>query len=408
MAAGFASAAANIRGRVSELDHAHAGSPESWGWSGLTASDYTRTWQTWRTAAGELADRMDASGVGARQILNHLADELERAQRAYDDAVARAQTLGLGVDNDGYVTPRLVPSPAPLAAGSPEQKIEEQVATADQQGNDALEAAGEQLHAIFGENWYADAGYLNDFLAAPTNLQSVAMTPTSIYSGLKYAQSARDLPGLAARVFGDEVGPVALAYDRGEATYAELMAAVRVGLNRIEVAKVFTVVRDRASFMDGGVAANGLLDIIGKVAIPVAIISDVTTLINPGPGGDGEQLVTRVAAGANLIGSVVVGADMLGVGGGLLAADAALGWVPVAGQVLLVASGLVLAGLWAYNNVQPFHDFCNAAGSATMHVAQDAWNNVTAQVSDVKHAAAQVGNFVGGATHALQGFFHWP
>lgn len=401
MAAGFASTAANIRGRVAELDHAHAGSPESWGWSGLTASDYTRTWQTWKTAAGVLADRMDASGVGARQILNHLADELESAQRAYDDGVARAQALGLGVDKDGYVTPRLVPPPAPLAAGSPEQKIEQQVATADQQGNDALDAAGLQLHAIFGEDWYADAGYLNDFLAGPSNVQSLAMTPTSIYSGLKFAQSARDLPGQAARVFSDEVGPVALAYDRGEATYAELMAAVRVGLNRIEVTKVFTVVRDRATFMRGGVGANGLLDIIGKVALPVAIISDVTTLINPGPGGEGEQLVTRVAAGANLIGSVVVGADMLGVGGGLLAADAALGWVPVAGQVLLVASGLVLAGLWAYNNVQPFHDFCNAAGSATMHVAQDAWNGVTAKVSDAKHTFDQ-------ATHALQGFFHWP
>jgi uncharacterized protein YukE len=406
MAAGFASAASNIRGRVAALDHASAGSPASWAWSGKAASDYTRTWQNWRTAAETLADRMDSSsGRGARQVLNHLAHGLESAQRAYDDAVTRAQTLGLGVDARGWVTPRSVPAPYPLPAGSPEQQVEAQLASAAEQGEQALQLAGDQLDAIFDMAWYDAMDRLNNFLGWPTTAQSLISLPTQIKSGASYLQSARNLPGLAARLFNEEVGPAALAFDRGEGTYVDLIKSVTLGLNRIEAAKAFTVVTDRASFLGYG---GGVLNTLGKVAIPFAVAGDIMTLINPGPGGDGEHWANRVAAGANLVGTAAwVGGmvDGAAFGGALLGVDAALGWVPVAGQVLLVASGLVLAGIWAYNNVKPFHDFCDTAVSDTKHVAQDAWNSVSQGVSN---AGQGVSNAFGGATHALQGFFHWP
>ena len=363
-----------------------------------------RTWQSWTIGAEALADRMDVSA----RILNELADELERAQRMYDDAVTRAQTLGLGVDALGYVTPRSVAAPTPLPLGSPEQQVEAELAKARQLGQQALDWASEQVRAIFDNGWHEAAGKLNDILGWPTTPPTVITTATAINAGGRYFQSARNLSGLSARLFSEEVAPVALAYDRGEATYASLMEAARLGLNRIEAAKAFTVVADRASFLRSGVAAGGVLDVIGKVALPVAVFTDFATLENPGHGSAFEQNLNKDAAVANLVGIGVWGAatvDGMAFGGALLGVDAALGWVPVAGQVLLVVSGLVLAGIWAYDNVKPFHDFCNSAASETVHVAQDAWNATTHEASNIGHG---VQNAFGGAAHAVTSFFHWP
>jgi uncharacterized protein YukE len=411
MAGGFASSASNARTRVAELEDSGAGAPASWGWSGAAAAAYTRTWQSWRTGAQALADRMDSTGL----FLNHLADQLEAAQRAYDAAVTRAQALGLGVDAQGYVTPRSVAPPIPLALGSPEGELEAELATAATLGREALQWASAQLHDIFDKGWHEAAGKLNDILGWPTTPPTVVTTVTSINAGVRYFQSARNLSGLSARLFSEEVAPVALAYDRGETTYASLMEAVRLGLNRIEAAKAFTVVADRASFLRGGVAAGGVLDVLGKLAIPVAVFTDFATFENPGHGSAFEQNLNKVAAGANLVGIGVWGAatiDGAAMGGALLGVDATLGWIPVAGQVLLVVSGLVLAGIWAYDNVKPFHDFCNAAGSETVHVAQDAWNATTHEASNIGHgvqnAIGGAGNAFGGAAHAVTSFFHWP
>jgi uncharacterized protein YukE len=408
MAGGFATGASNIRARIAELEHAGAGTPASWGWSGAAAAAYSRTWQSWRSGAQALADRMDSSGRGASEVLNQLADELERAQRAYDDAVATAQALGLGVDARGYVAPRTVASPAPLPVGTPEQQVEAQLASAVRLGQQALQWAGEQLHAIFDQGWYEAVGKINDILGWPTTPPTVLTSAMTAYSGAKLMQSTRQLPGLAARLFSEEVGPTALAFDRGQATFAQLEQSAWVALNRVEAAKAFTVVTDRATFVGDGA---GVLDTLGKVAIPLAVAGDIMTFINPGHGGAVEQGLNRGAAAVNLVGTTAVVAGMVdsaglvGTAGALLGVDAALGWVPVAGQVLLVASGLVLAGIWAYDNVKPFHDFCNSAASETVHVAQDAWNGASHEVSNVTHTFQ---NAFGGAAHAVTGFFHWP
>jgi uncharacterized protein YukE len=408
MAGGFATSASNIRARIAELEHAGAGTPANWGWSGPAAAAYTRTWQNWRAGAQALADRMDSSRPGARQVLNQLADQLEGAQHAYDDAVTAARGLGLGVDARGYVAPRAVASPAPLPAGTPEQQLEEQVATAARLGQQALQWASEQLHAIFDKGWYEAIPKINDILGWPTTPPTVLSSGMAINAGARYWQSARNLTGLGARLYSEEVGPAALAYDRGEATYADLMEAARIGLNRIEAAKAFTVVADRASFLRSGAAAGGVLDTLGKFALPLAIVTDAATIWNPGHGSATEQGINKGAAIVNLGGSVAVLAgivDGAGTAGALLGVDAALGWVPVAGQVLLVASGLVLAGVWAYDNVKPFHDFCNAAASETVHVAQDAWNGASHEATNIGQG---VQNAFGGAAHAVTGFFHWP
>lgn len=395
MAGRFTSTASNIGARLADLNLVDAGAPASWGWSGTAASAYVRTWQSWTSGAEALADRMQTSA----RILNELADELERAQRMYDEAVARAQTLGLGVDARGYVTPRSVAAPAPLAPGSPEQQVEADLATAARLGKQALDWTGAQLHAIFDDGWYKAIDRINNILGWVQLAPTVVQTGTATYAGVKLLQSTRDLPAIATRMFSETVGPVALGYDRGEKTAGDLFEAASVALNRMEWVRAFTVQADQASFLRSGFPATGALDTVGKILLPLGAVADVLTIINPGPGGAGEQGVVRGAAIVNLAATGVV------LAAPLLMADAALAWIPVVGEVALVATGLFLAADWAYNNVKPFHDFVNTAVSDTTHVVQDAWNSASHAASDVGHS---VTNAFSGATHAVTSFFHWP
>jgi hypothetical protein len=51
--------------------------------------------------------------------------------------------------------------------------------------------------------------------------------------------------------------------------------------------------------------------------------------------------------------------------------------IPVAGEVVLVGSGLYLGGDYLYHHWQPFHDVCNDVGHATASVAKGIWHGVT-------------------------------
>lgn len=432
MASAFGTAASNLRAQTSELENSSAGLPANWGWSGRAAGTYRRTWQTWKTVADGVADLMD-SARGTRQVLNQLADELEAAQRAWDDALSMAQGMGYGVDANGYAVPRSVAPPAPPPPGSPEGQIEDALHRASQLGQQAFDTARETLTEIQGRRWNYDLiGQINWLLGmegTPLAVQAAITAPGSVVS---YVRSVRNLPGLASRLFDEEFVPVANAYLRDEATVEDLDEAARLSRLRIGAAWAFTVKADWDGVLRGGVRAGGVLDVVGKLALPLGIASDVMTIYNPGNGPQWEQNLNKDAAIVNLVGSgaVIAGmaanAGLMGAAGGILVADASLGWIPVAGQVLVVGSGLVLAGIWAYDNIQPFHDFCNAVGSETAHVAGEAWNavtntvssevsSVTQTVSDVTHTVSNVThtvgnavNAVGGAAHAVTSFFHWP
>ena len=441
MAADFATAAANIRARAGELDRAGAGTPATWGWSGPAAGAYSRTWRSWQSAAETVANGMDSSRRGARQILNRLADELEAAQRAYDHAVRSAAALGLAVDSRGYVSPRSVVAPAPLPPDLPEANVEQLLADAAKLGEQALQWASDTFHEIFDQGLGPAAIKLNDRAALPMNALTAIQSPFVIKAGLRYLQSTRNFTPLTTRLVSEEVVPAAAAFRRGEATMAELMEAIRIGLNRYEAVKLFTVVPDRAAFLRSGIPNLRVFNAVGNVLIPVAMMSDVITVFNPGPGPEVVQRLNQGASVVNFVGSAAVGASaladagLLGSAGGLLAADAALGWVPVAGQVLLVASALVLAGVWAYQNNEQFRNFCNTVGSDVAHVASDTWKSAQQEVAFQAHAVQdgvhavqnevhavqdgvhavqnEVSNIVGksgvgGAAKAVSSFFHWP
>ena len=74
-----------------------------------------------------------------------------------------------------------------------------------------------------------------------------------------------------------------------------------------------------------------------------------------------------------------------GVNGGIIAADLATIELPVVGEVVLVGTGVYLAGDWAYHNIQPVHDFANAAASDVGGAAKSGWHASKSAYHSVSH-----------------------
>jgi hypothetical protein len=83
---------------------------------------------------------------------------------------------------------------------------------------------------------------------------------------------------------------------------------------------------------------------------------------------------------------------MAGVNGGLIVANMMMDEIPVVGEVVMIGTGLYLAGNFLYHNWKPFRNVCNAVGHGTVEAAED-----------VGHAAATVGKDVG---HAAKSAWH--
>jgi hypothetical protein len=197
---------------------------------------------------------------------------------------------------------------------------------------------------------------------------------------VRLARTVRGLPTLMQQLYGERVGQVALAFDRGEASLAQVEEASASAMRSVEALDVFS----KVGAMRAVVGGSGILRTLGRLAAPVAVVADLYTIIHPDqPGGEGTAL--QVAAGANAVGTIAA----LGV------INASVDWIPVVGEVVAVATGLFLAGDWAYHNVPAFHDFCDTVGHDTVSVAKDTWHGIQHAASAVGHAASEAEHFLG-------------
>jgi hypothetical protein len=92
------------------------------------------------------------------------------------------------------------------------------------------------------------------------------------------------------------------------------------------------------------------------------IVGDVGIMVEPGGHSTGENAANRTAAAFN-------------AGSTLLVLNAAGDEVPVAGEVIMIGTGLYLGGDWLYNHWSPFHDAMDTAGhgiSTAYHATSDA------------------------------------
>jgi hypothetical protein len=115
---------------------------------------------------------------------------------------------------------------------------------------------------------------------------------------------------------------------------------------------------------------RGLSNTLGGLGL----VADVSTIISPDDSGVLGG-VDRVAAGAN---------------GVLITMNMCMDEIPVVGEVVMVGTGVYLAGDFLYHHWEPFKDACDEVGSATVTVAKDVgsavsdgWNATTSFVGDL-------------------------
>jgi uncharacterized protein YukE len=61
---------------------------------------------------------------------------------------------------------------------------------------------------------------------------------------------------------------------------------------------------------------------------------------------------------------------------GLVTLNASMDWIPVAGEVVMIGTGVYLAGTFLYKHWTPFHDAANAVGHATVRVVDDVGDGI--------------------------------
>ena len=108
------------------------------------------------------------------------------------------------------------------------------------------------------------------------------------------------------------------------------------------------------------------LDIVGKAGLVTGAVGDVMTIADGKSGG-----IVRGMSGANLagIGMAGLGTEFGASAAGLVGIDAVAGWVPVAGQVLVGATALYLAGDWAYHHWDGIKNTAGGVVRGVEHVA---------------------------------------
>lgn len=182
------------------------------------------------------------------------------------------------------------------------------------------------------------------------------------------AEFAEKIPDLMEADFPNRVLPVMQDMSRGEATFADLVDELR------NFTSDWSAVEDvNSAFQAANEAEAARLPFLRGAGIGLgvmAMVGDAYTIAKPEDSG----VMGHVDQGAAVLNLGLTGADTGMAIAGLFGAEASM---PVAGEVLMVGTGLFLGGDWAYHHIKPFHDFCNTVGHAAVSVAKHAWHAIT-------------------------------
>lgn len=117
---------------------------------------------------------------------------------------------------------------------------------------------------------------------------------------------------------------------------------------------------------------TGAIGALGRLAAAAGIFGDGLTLYEPGLPNPTERTALRGAAGLNATGTTM--ALLAGVNG---VAD----WVPVAGQVIMVGTGLFLAGDYIYHHRKAIgHFFTSTVPNFVTHTVPHALGDAASGV----------------------------
>lgn len=210
------------------------------------------------------------------------------------------------------------------------------------------------------------------------------------------ARAAR-LPGELDQLAEETIGGYAAELE-GQVAAGEIsQAQAEFELSRR--VKNFELAREAFQSQQAEETARGGVDALGPAAGPVGdalgwlgVAGDIFGIIDPPQRHGAWSVIDRSAAAVN-------GLDVAAFtfAPGLLGLDAATGWIPVAGQVIVVATSAYLVGATLYATWRPFRRVVNDVGRGIEHVAS-AVGHATAElahdevqaVADVATGAAQV------------------
>jgi uncharacterized protein YukE len=122
--------------------------------------------------------------------------------------------------------------------------------------------------------------------------------------------------------------------------------------------------------------------VAGKALGGLAVAGDAFTIADPSPDALGGPTTERIAAAANLGAIAVTAAPVAG----LLAANAALDWVPVAGEVVMAATAAYFVGDLVYENREAIGHALSWTGHEVVHVASDVGHGLASGASHAWHA----------------------
>jgi hypothetical protein len=389
-------------------------------WSGAGSSSAVNCTVVLAGAFSQAAEAGHVAGAGLRTFgsaLSHaqaqwdqarrLADEAMREEAAYrSHAESQAQTL----DKQAAATANI--GAAHAAAGIRSDAASytsplrgRAIALATQARDQATTASTSAAAAVGGA-----AGMITTPPPAPTNAHGVASdgkedpsllewfntwlggantsaglltAPPAALAGARWWSAARAgkvLQGQLQTLFDESVGPLALIADR-TGNWAPVVSKAR---SFSSAATLFQGASDaqqaerRLSFLRGGLPDSPIVEVGGRVLGGVGILGDIGTIWKPDGTTVGEQTTNRVMAGANGISTVIV-------------LNAATDEIPVAGEVVMIGSGLYLGGDWLYNHWSPFHDAMDDTGHVIAGGAHAVSNFVTQDVPDTaKHVLHDV------------------
>jgi hypothetical protein len=215
-------------------------------------------------------------------------------------------------------------------------------------------------------------------LLSPWSMITARFKAPTILRAMSALREAAAVPARTEQWFEELLRPV---LGDARATDRDVVEALTRWQAKADAAEAFTKQWTHEANQALVHGEGGLVDALDRVAAPLAVIDDSTILTDPSASGL-HGTVNRVAAGANLAGMVGMAAIPVAEVAGI---DASVGWVPVAGEVVIVGSGVYLAGDWAYENVRPFHDFVDTVASGTVSAAESAFHGVTGVASAAIH-----------------------
>lgn len=409
-------------GMVQASSQKVAGLVHEYGLALKKTQDDIAGWAGQSKAADDRAANLDPSDLDSDRAFQHagqLRTQLEsEARTALHQLKQLATKIAAEIDAE---TGLLVPKAESLSPAAIQRRVFDQLGVtgltgkiSDAQAWTALDSARSAVPAddVMDDgsvDWKKFADQLNN--AGPAQLLAGTIGPLSGAEGwavARFAQNARDVAATEKNVqsiFSEIVGPMSDLYKSGIAGLGDVDAQLDLAsqVANLERGLAGNPEEQTASLLAklraGGVPESGFLGAASKFFAGLGVASDVLTIINPGVENKTEGHVLQGAAALNMGGTAMAFAPSLATLAGI---NAVADWVPVAGQVIMIGTGLFLAGDWAYHHFAWFKNGCDAVGHAAKTAVTSTWHGIKSAGSALGHAASSLGH---GIAHAFSSIF---